>query len=280
MGENHCGRSCEGCCYKESLDCPGCESWASEEMNTTCEVISCCKIRMQTSCTSCSSKNVCDKYKEHQETPENIKRKLKEDDEKVNKVKKYYDLSESFRKMFVLFIATMVIDLLFGLVLGSFSQVFDIIGNVALAICNIMCAVIILKLSKYDGAYKKAGIFGIIGSLRSIAIIMPATNGFIITISLIIMIAGFVLSLVSLFIEYRAHAKLTENFDRKISENWRYLFLAKILEYVMLIFSGIGDSSLYHVAVLLLHTVVKFILLKKTYELFDELSGRYKRDSW
>lgn len=62
MSETYCGKSCDECAQRESLNCPGCKAGPGRQIDGGCEVAQCCMEKGHESCAICRFRVNCGPY--------------------------------------------------------------------------------------------------------------------------------------------------------------------------------------------------------------------------
>ena len=67
--DTYCGKACDGCTAKESLDCSGCKQFSHSEISR-CAIARCCQDKHLASCCNCGYHETCNKLRHAAEVPQ------------------------------------------------------------------------------------------------------------------------------------------------------------------------------------------------------------------
>ena len=81
MSETYCGKTCEGCKHKESLNCPGCKAGPGRQHSGDCELAQCCRSKGHERCETCGFNINCGTLRGRESVPEHRRWKIEADAE-------------------------------------------------------------------------------------------------------------------------------------------------------------------------------------------------------
>lgn len=279
MSETYCGKSCEGCAYKEKLECPGCKSGPGKYWSCDCELAKCCKEKGHETCDTCSFKETCETLRGRENIPEHrLKKRVEEVDRKARVVQKAAFLGKWLWILFWLVIPG---------ALGSFMTVegivklfpaFDLPGQVINILCSAAYGLILLNLTSAHDNYRISGICCLVTTAVS-AVVLGVTGGSDASWALILTIPAAIVGLVGEYHEYIAHAGVLRDVDAILSQDWRKLWkwyirmMAAIIGsvIVMLIVPPLGFVGVLVSAIgIVVVSIMKLVYLYRTAKVFRQ----------
>lgn len=272
----YCGKDCESCSYKEELNCAGCKQGPGRVIDGDCKLARCCRDKGHENCETCMDRRNCGMWLDKG----TMARQRKESLEEETKKKEENIVTAQALAKWVKILFWMVVPIELFTLLGHerVTEIFPILefpASVASGVMQLVCAWVLLQMSKIDEVYRKPAIFlGLAALLGVISGLIPDTNGW----GLLFSIPTLVISLMASYHEFMAHAEVVAPFDVELSEKWNkiwkwYLFgMIGIFAGVFLTFIlGILGALFMLACVVLLGvaTILKYVYLYRMMKLFQ-----------
>ena len=288
MTKTYCGKDCELCTQKEQLGCWGCTDDKNRIQYRTCEIANCCWKMGHEQCGTCSIRGECDKLvKRDNMANYRIAQRDAEAMKKVDALRKAPFMAKWLMILFWVMIVSGIAGLLASERMESLLPGLYYIASAVSAVCGIVHALILLKLSCEEALYRKAAYCGFvatgIGLLGVIVTLLGDSNianiGFgTFLLALIVVIGAAGSALFSDYYEYKAHANIVRDISEamatKWNELWSYYVKILIALVVLLMFSSaLGILGIIAALIVLILFVVvcivKFVYVYETGKLFQ-----------
>ncbi len=282
MSENYCGKSCENCEFFENKSCAGCKEGPGGEKLDFCEVAACCRIKMQDSCEICSSRDVCENIQRHQEVPDYIQEKLKNDFDRDEKIKDRAKVADKWKVLFFWSIAAIVVRTLFSDSAIELFPAFEYISAIGEAICYIAISITVFNMASVIKEYRFAGYCQIIYAVALVLILfLPEDQG------IILGLIASIISYVGDCRELKCHGMMFAGIDDEMEGKWAkthkwfviscYVLFGSIV--VMLVSLGIGVVALLAAGIgLYVLNIIRLVYLYKSANLFKKLVREVEYD--
>ena len=159
MGETYCGKTCDNCTWKETLNCPGCQYGPGRMLSKECKIASCCREKGHYTCDSCNLKVDCLSLRSRYQQPEYRKKDL---DAKLER-KQENDARAAVIGEWIWFLFWLVVPSFIAAITSN-EKMFvnmprlNMFGTILGIIVSIVYGVILLKLSPAEERYKTADI--------------------------------------------------------------------------------------------------------------------------
>lgn len=226
MADTYCGKSCAECTRRESLNCPGCQTGPGRFLNGDCVIASCCRDKGHETCFTCTYHGNfvnCIKYSRRQEIPEDFLRKQKEEQRKKERLAKQAPvLGKWLWILFWLFIPAEVSGIMASEILEQVLAL-NLSGNILSVACDLVYALILLKLAREEYMYHTAGVCALICAAANVLVLIffdGQTDGWANLITLPAGVFGFV----GMYHEFQAHSTVVHGIDPGLSEKWTKLW--------------------------------------------------------
>lgn len=220
---SYCGKICAECMRKEELNCNGCKEWQSS-CNEFCEIAKCCKSKFHDACETCGNVNVCSKYSQRNNVPDNVLNLQRIAEAEKTKIALHAPiLKKCFSVMFWLIIPQLTASFL-SLENVNYPITVNIIGVIIIFACALIYGLMLIKAAQINDDYRLSAIVIIIsGALAAISSILQITRQ-IGNASLLLTIPAAILTLIGEYREFHTHADVIEKYDNEISDKWRKLW--------------------------------------------------------
>lgn len=274
MKETFCGKSCEGCEYKEQLSCPGCRIGPGRRIYGDCGIAKCCTSKGHQDCTTCDFGESCGKLRGRHRMAENrihTMEAVKAREEAVSKCAPI--LGKWLSILFWLVIFSTVASLLTNETIAAVIPGNLLPGRILDAAVTLIYGLVLLKLSQVERQYRKAAGCVLICGLIDVVLACIVGGGEQPNWILAITLPEAILAVVGIYQEYMAHSAAVGWVDSDLAEHWETLWkvyiglygamfgsivlilIAKILGLLVLLASIIG---------ILVVSVMRLVLLYKT----------------
>ena len=293
MTKTFCGKDCELCTQKEQLGCWGCTDDENRIQYRTCEIANCCWKMGHEQCGTCSFRGECDKLvKRDNMANYRIAQRDAEAMKKANALRKAPFMAKWLMILFWVMIVSGIAGLLASEWMESLLPGLYYIASAVSAVCGIVHALILLKLSCEEVLYRKAAYCGFVvagASLMGAIIIFLgdvsiANLGFATFIlALTIVIGVLIILFLGEYYEYKAHANIVRDISEamatKWNELWSYYVKILIALVVLLMFSSaLGILGIIAALIVLILfavvCIVKFVYVYETGKLFQGVAER------
>lgn len=279
-----CGKNCDECAYKKENTCPGCMEGPGRRYSDDCEIASCAREKGHDMCENCTFKNRCGKLlKKDGMAEERIRRRDREVQKKEMMIKKAEFLGPWMKRLFWLVIPMAVSVVLTMDTVKNISYTAYEVGSLLNIITFLVYGIFLLKMSREEEYYKKAGIFRIITAAASILSYFMSLNGLIIITALV----TFVITILGEYNEYYGHSAVLKGIDDELSENWKKLwkwyigmFIA-VAASVLLIFilSMLGAFIiLASIIGIIVVSIVKIVYVYKSADALKRFAGTQQKN--
>lgn len=225
MSKPYCGKSCEGCTYRDELGCPGCKAGPGKFWSCECALAKCCKEKGHETCETCSFYANCETRSERERIPEyRLKKQIDEADKAAKAAQKAAFLGKWLWLLFWLVVPAtlagfMTIDRIAQLVPALYLP-----GQLIGIICSAGYGFILLKLASEHHSYRISGICCLV--ITAIGWVITAVSGsgsappWILLLALLVLVVG----LIGEYHEYMAHAGVLREVDGSLSQDWSRLW--------------------------------------------------------
>lgn len=278
MTETYCGKSCEGCEYREQLRCKGCKNGPGYLLTCECELAKCCAKKNCDTCEACSQSASCWKYHAREYAAKNrLMNRNAEKQRFESKSRALTVLSQWVWVLFWILIVQNVVDFLDGSELFAENTAVTLILLILRQVLCLAYGLVFLKMSKQSSHYKTAAItmFILVGyNLLKHYAISPGLS----MLSDLLTLPALGLSFFGLYHEYMGHSEVTQPFDRQLSEKWDRLwkwnigaYAGRAVSFVIMILFDVWLGLLLVIialVVLLILGIVAAVLLYRSAELF------------
>jgi len=272
----YCGKDCADCNYKEELQCSGCKQGPGRVIDGDCKLARCCRDKGHETCETCLNKRNCGMWLDKGSVARVRKEKAEEEIRNKNEC---IDTARALVKWVgLLFWMIIPIELFTILKHDKVVELFPMLelpATVASGIMQCVCAWILFQMSKKKDVYKKPSILlAITAVLEMISGLVPEENGWLFLFTL----PYFAISLISIYSEFMAHAKVMEPFDSELSENWEKLWKWQLFGlvgfsvsvFVVFIIPIAGGLALIGCTVLIVvASVLKYVYLYRMMKLLE-----------
>lgn len=224
MTETFCGKSCEGCQYREELNCPGCAAGPGKRHSGDCSLARCCIDKGHVTCQTCQLSGHCGVLRGRDRAPEDrIKRLEKERKWQETLEMRAPILGKWLWILFWLVIPTNIASLMTSDVICDMLPGLYMPGTILQALAQLAAGVILLRLSKMDRAYGTAGKCFLIGS-GVVAILNLILGGQREKWTLLITVPAAILVVVGKYYEFHAHSNILQGVDSVLAQKWHVLW--------------------------------------------------------
>jgi len=282
MANTYCGKDCELCSRKISLECQGCKLGPGKSWGGECEIATCCRDKGHESCDTCTNNRYCGKRTRREKMPEYRDKKRAEEERKQAEIAARAPVLGKW--LWILFwlivpsavAAILSIDSLAALAPGVYR-----FGKILSVLCSAAYGVILLKLSGYSPRYHTAGVCKLVAAAGSLIIALVSGGGTVPTWTLIISLPMVVVGLVALYQEYTGHSQVLEGVDAWEAQKWCDLWKWTIITYLVMIGSVVvmAISPLLGLLVmvaallgLLITSIMSLVYLYRTANIFRNYS--------
>ncbi len=288
MPETYCGKTCEACTYKKSLDCPGCKAGPGKLWSCECGLAKCCKEKGHETCDACCYNDTCATLRAREVIPQNrLKQQTVEADRKAEKAQRVLLLGKWLWILFWLVIPGMLAGIMTTESIVKLLPAIDLPGQILNVFCSAAYGLILLKLKSAHDYYRISGICYLVGAAVSTAIACTSGGSVVPTWGWILILPVGIISLAGEYHEYIGHAGVLGDVDNELSVNWKNLWkwyirmiagilgsfiimlVAPTLGFLMLLGAGIGFIGA---------SIMKLVYLYKTAKLFRAYALKYKSD--
>lgn len=207
--KTYCGKSCETCEHKSTLDCSGCKGGTQWNPQLRCEISVCCNSKRLKSCNLCADFSGCKTLRKRNEIPDRWLQNRKAEEE-------LEQLRERVRQACQIWIGILpFIALIYALttyVLGNYAPISSTISG-------IIYASLLFALCSQADRYKTAGILLLISTalrLGGCYLSYPATS-----------FVNFLFLIFRAFrmrSEFAGHETISTHFDLSIAETYTWLW--------------------------------------------------------
>lgn len=277
MAETYCGKTCENCSDKEALQCPGCKTGPGKRFQCECELAKCCQEKHHETCIGCSAMSRCGLYRSREHAPEyRLKRRALEAEQQQRAMAQAPFFGRWLWLLFWLIIPSIISSLGTQDVIAGWSPITYYIAGILGVLCEAVYGLILLRLSKEEPLYRKAGICCMVLVACSLLTSILTRNLHADVVALF-SIPTLVLEICSAYYEIQGHASAVESSNRDMAERWRELWkwllgssLAMIGSVVlMLIIPLLGAIVLIAATIANIITgIAKLVMLYKTAQWF------------
>lgn len=278
MSKTYCGKSCEECREAAELQCGGCETGPGRPVSGDCRIAICCRSNRKERCGACSERSGCSMLRDKYNAPANrIKKAGAEEARKIELSRRAVMPGKWLWPLFWLIIPGIVGNILSNDTITGWFPGLYLPGAVLSLAVNLIYGIILIRLSAVEGRYFTAGGFTVVTVLLNAVALVVSFSEADDVLSTIIAIPVVVLSMLSEYNEYSAHASLTGDFNYELASRWRVLlkwYMAAMITMiaslvVMIAVPVIGLLAMLAASIgLLIVNVVKLYYLYKTAVLF------------
>lgn len=271
----YCGKNCENCSYREELNCAGCKQGPGRVIDGDCKMARCCRDNGHESCETCTNKRNCgmwlDKGTMAKQRKELIEAEAKKKEENIVMAQA---LAKWVKILFWLLIPLELFTILGHERVIAIFPVLELPSAVASGVVELIYAGVLYRMAKETTVYKRpALLLGIVAVLGLLGLLVPDENGWMLLISVPLMVVSFV----AIYFEYTAHAAVVAPFDLELSENWQKIWkwnlysIIGIFVSVLLVFIVpiLGGLAMLGCAILLVVAfILKYVYLYRMMRLF------------
>ena len=219
-----CGRSCETCTWRETLDCPGCQAGPGRTVGGDCEIAVCCRGKGHESCETCLFLSGCNLRRGRDGLPERRLRRLEA--ERARQAWLGTNAPLLGRWLWPLF--WLVIPGMIGTVMSSRSvtAAFPAVGTageVLGILASLAYGVFLWQLRTVHPGYRAGGLCSFAGvgfGVLMLALGMTQESGLWWLLALPMLAVEFY----GMYRAYNAHADVLAGLDDDLGEKWRKLW--------------------------------------------------------
>ena len=273
----YCGKDCEGCSYKEELNCPGCKMGPGRAIAGECKLARCCREKGHESCETCLNKRNCGTWLDKGSMAK--RRKEAREEEEKSKVKRMETAQALTKWVRILF--WLVIPMELFALLGN-DKIAELVPSLALPVeigsglIRLIYAGVLYRMSKDAYIYRKPASFLVVSALLGmLSNVIPNGKG----LALLVSLPGMVVSLAAIYFEYTAHAEIVAPYQWELSENWHMIWKWQLYStigifasvFLILIAPILGVLAMLGCTVwLIVAGVLKYVYLYRMMKLFAE----------
>ncbi len=274
MEVNYCRKSCEDCAYQAELNCPGCKAGPGNPWGGDCQIACCVRDKGHETCETCGFVGGCSKAMDRFRAPEQRRYQQQYEASKQAAIASRAKLLGKWLwVLFWLVIPASLAGLLENNTVASISRPlyqFGIYLNVATSGAY---GLILVKLHSVEPKYRTAGICLLISAGIQLLSALIGNLGS----SLLLLLPGVILGLVSTYQEYTAHSLVLVGLDNELSAKWERLWkwqiglLGALLGCVLLLIISplLGVLVMIAAAIgIIVVSIVKLVYLYKTAKCF------------
>lgn len=277
MSDTYCGKSCESCMHKESLNCSGCKDGPGKSMYGGCELAKCCKEKGHKTCDTCSYNLNCGTLRRRESIPKERLREIEAEAERRAEIaQKAPFLGKWLWLLFLLVIPSVLASFMTNDNIVSWIPALFLPGQILNILSTVAYGLILLKLSTENEHYKTAGFCGLAAAAVS-AVVALISGGGEATWTFMLTLPAAVVGLVGEYHEYMGHSEILNGVDFAMSEKWGNLwkwyigsFVAMFTSVVVVIIAQILGLLVMLAATitLLVVSLLKLVYLYQTAKLF------------
>ncbi len=274
MAETFCGKSCELCTDRVTLDCPGCKDGPGQRYYGDCQLAQCAMRKGHDHCNACLYREGCATLKDQDRMPQ---RRHEFRKTRAEFLRRAPILGKWLTILFWLIIPSTIASLMTNDSIVQTLPVLQTPGHLLSAAVTAAYGLILLKLSPIEYRYRSAGICTLITcAFDLLALLLSLTGqspGGVILLSL----PSLFLSIIALYHEFAGHSQVLSGTDDELAVRWEKLFkwmlMAQAATLVSVIFSAAG--SLFGALLMLASSIgvfatgiLKLVYLYRTAEIF------------
>lgn len=222
MNKAYCGKNCETCTERISLDCSGCREESGRSLHfDDCEITKCCVAKNHADCSTCTSFANCQLRLGCHDVPE-ARRQLAQRKAESDRwlAQHAAEIGKWVWGMFVVLMVGQVVGLLnLEFVQENFPAI-AMFSRIATSVLSLLLALYLLQLGKFKAGFRTAGWCTLVSAAAGA--VMNWVSNDILTI--VVGIPVIVVGLVAAWYEYNAFGDLLQDADPEQSEKWRKLF--------------------------------------------------------
>ncbi len=298
MTKTYCGKDCELCTQKEQLGCWGCTDDKNRIQYRTCEIANCCWKMGHEQCSTCSFREECDRLaKRDNMAAYRIEQRDAEAMKKANALHKAPFMAKWLMILFWVMIVSGIVGLLASERMESLLPELYYTASVANAVCGIVHALILLKLSCEEALYRKAAYCSFVATgISLMGVIVVLLGDISITdigfgtfmLALIVVIGAAIIAFLGEYYKYKAHANVVRDISEAMATKWEELwgYYVKILIALMVLlmfgsaFGIIGIiASLIVLVLFAVVSIMEYVYLYEMAKLFQALAERKKGEA-
>ena len=221
MAETYCGKGCDGCGYREELNCPGCRLGPGKPFGGDCDIAACCRTSGHKACDTCTLRGNCGKLMGRQKMAERRLRKRKEEAARKNRLAKEAPLlAKRLTGLLWIVVLSNILSLLSAEQLIELWPAVRIPGIIVNFACNAAYGILLMTLGNLTDRYRTAGLCMIVSAGLSLVSDLVLDSG----LSSFFVIGAAVPGLIGLYQECLAHADKLDEIDEVMADKWRTLW--------------------------------------------------------
>ncbi len=224
MANTYCGKNCETCSSKETLNCSGCKTGRGNYMTGTCEIAACCRAEACNKCAECSMVDDCKLFASSGQSAETRRSKTSGDSIVTDyDLKKARFLGNRISILFYLSLATLILPFIQVAVTFIHPSLYFFTSLVDLGIQIALIALYFI-MGKYEDNFKYVFWLNIAAIVTSLLSMFFAET----SIEFLFTLANLAIALAYISCEAKGFAAILMNVDICLSEKWdNYLRLYK-----------------------------------------------------
>ena len=235
MAETYCGKTCEGCRYKEKLSCAGCKIGPGRITGGDCRIAKCCREKGHQECDSCGFSKTCSKLQGRVHMPEYRLKAIEAEKCLATQIAERAPvLGRWLWILFWLIIPDTVASILTNNTVVDWVPSLLIPGQILGGVSLFAYGIILLRLTPYEERYRTAGICKLVDGLMNALACIPffmKDAGWLLVFGLIAVVANPI----SQCFEFTAHGVVLSTLDNKLADKWTTLTKWYIGIYCVLI---------------------------------------------
>lgn len=280
MAETYCGKTCEACCSKDELNCPGCRVGPGNAISGDCDIAQCTRMKGHEACSTCNLKGNCGKLRGSERMPAYRQRKLRQEAERQQELSRRVPLlAKGLWVLFWLFIPTELAGLMTNENVARWFPSLYIPGVILAALSALAYGAILCCMRSADDRYRKAGVCYIIVAVLSTAASLISRNSTILSGAFFLTLPAMIVNIVAQYHEITAYSDSLHEMDSSLAEKWFSLwkwyiiFLGLAIGSILIVFIIPLLAMLTTLAASLGSTVVGILKLVYLYRSAKLLRG-------
>lgn len=228
-----CGRSCDECAHRETLQCSGCKTPLGTNYHDDCQIAKCCRKKNLLFCANCDGRAYCADIRRADNIAPARQKAMFAQQEHLKRLKQIAALLG--KDLWVLFWISVVrygIQVLFNQrLLGSFAVMANIGAWLSLLLA-VSASVCLLRIARVNRRFMTAGWLDLATGVLNLAVhylgVLSGAKWLVLTVSIL----SSILYLYQIYEEFGAYHDFLIDFDGMLAQNWEKLQMITILSTI------------------------------------------------
>lgn len=228
-----CGRSCDECDLRETLQCSGCKTPLGTNYHDDCQIAKCCRKKNLLFCANCDGRSYCADIRRAENIAPARQKAIFAQQEHLERLKQIAALfGKNLWALFWISVVRYGIQVLFHQrLLGSFAVMANIGAWLSLLL-TVGASVCLLRIARVNRRFMTAGWLELAAGILNLVVhYLGVLSGEMWPV-LLVSIISIVLCLYQIYEEFGAYHDVLNDFDSVLAQNWEKLQMIIILSYI------------------------------------------------